>query len=83
MAKRKRWKLSDDLPVVGELQDCRQLSDDHWRGTTEDGTIFDVHGGKMPEEYVLVALGCLVPICNSWGYTGHGIVRLVPARAAC
>jgi len=46
------WR-DDDWPVVGELKDCRQLSDDHWQGTHADGTIIDVHGGRMPERLIV------------------------------
>jgi hypothetical protein len=49
----KRWSLKDDLPVVGELKDCRQLSADHWQGVDADGTIIDVHGGPMPSGYIV------------------------------
>jgi hypothetical protein len=33
-----QWN-DDELPIVGELRECRQLSDDHWQGIDVDGTI--------------------------------------------
>ena len=49
----RRWSLKDDLPVIGELKDCRQLSADHWQGIDANGVIIDVHGGPMPAEYII------------------------------
>jgi hypothetical protein len=67
----KRWSLKDELPVVGELRECRQLAADHWQGIDEDGAIIDVHGGLMPAEYIIRS-----------GLAGMGIVRLIHAHKA-
>ncbi len=70
MAKKKKQQQSswDELPVVGELKDCRQLSADHWQGTDVDGVIVDIYGGLIPNR--LLALK---------GSTVVGLIRLTRA----
>jgi hypothetical protein len=73
-----RFKLADTLPVVGEFRDCRQLTDDHWRGTDVDGTIIDVQGGAMPP-YVIIDTRQLRPLPNEGGFSHYGIIRVIRA----
>jgi hypothetical protein len=83
MARKKQekpWKLEDDLPIVSELKDCRQLSDDHWQGVDVDGTILDVRGGRMPE-YLIAQLWHLPFRKRSWGDASYGLIRVTRARA--
>ena len=54
--------------TVGELRDCRQLSEDHWQGIDVDGAILDVRGGLVPE-HLLAVRGC----------TAVGLIRLIRA----
>jgi hypothetical protein len=61
--------MENNLPFVGELRDCRQLTDDHWQGTDIDGVVLDIRGGRMPK-YLLAPLGRHVPLRKEWGYTG-------------
>jgi hypothetical protein len=69
MKKRKKrdW-IGEELPIVAELKDCRQLSDDHWQGIDFDGTLVDVKGGRMPKRLLAFRGGALV-----------GIIRVTPA----
>ncbi len=83
MAKRKKHRepenwIENDLPVIGELKDCRQLNDDHWQGTDVDGTIIDVRGGRMPK-YLVVRTRRFLSFRNGGGLADCGIIRLVPA----
>ena len=32
------WNAESELPILGELTDCRQISNDCWQGTDVDGT---------------------------------------------
>ena len=77
-AQEKRWKLEDDLPIVSELRDCRQISEDHWQGVDVDGSIVDVRGGPMPE-YLVGQLWPLRERKRSWGNARYGLIRLVRA----
>lgn len=66
------------MSIVGELKDCRQLSDDHWQGIDVDGVILDVKGGPMPK-YLFAPLPGYVPYRDAWGWTCWGIIRLTRA----
>jgi len=82
MPRRKRdetWKIEDDLPIVSELKNCRQLSDDHWQGTDVDGSIIDVRGGCMPK-YLLAELWRLPVRKRSWGKAHYGLIRVTSAQ---
>jgi hypothetical protein len=72
------FNIEDDLPLVGELKDCRQLSDDRWQGTDVDGVIVEVRGGAMPP-YLVVDTGQMRPLPNEGGFTHLGIIRLTRA----
>jgi hypothetical protein len=76
--KKQLTSFEDEYPIVGELRDCRQLSDDHWQGTDVDGTIIDVRGGPMPK-YLVVPLRQRRPIRNGWGYSSIGMIRMTRA----
>ena len=81
MARRKpekSWRIEDDLPVVSELRDCQQISEDHWQGVDVDGVIVDVRGGPMPE-YLVGQLWHLRERKRSWGNAMYGLIRLVRA----
>jgi hypothetical protein len=52
---RQRNWVENELPIVGELKDCYQLSKDRWQGTDVDGAIIRVTGGRMPK-YLIVSL---------------------------
>jgi len=67
----------DDLPIVGELKDCRQLSDDHWQGTDVDGTVLEVHGGRMPKSFI-VDLWRQSFRKRSWGTARYGRILVTP-----
>jgi hypothetical protein len=59
------------LPIVSTLEDCRQLSEDHWQGVdTANGATVDVRVGLIPEKLRLLAFvgGQLI-----------GFIRLIPA----
>ena len=59
-----------DLPVVGEIRECRQISATHWEGIdAANGALLQVRGA-MPEKLRLLAFhqGALV-----------GTIRLIPA----
>jgi hypothetical protein len=71
---KKDW-IETDLPVVGELRDCRQISETYWQGVYADGTVLQVRG-IMPAKRRL-----LVPLRNDGGYPDYGLLRLVPAAA--
>jgi hypothetical protein len=47
--KHRQW-IESELLIVGELQNFRQFSDDHWQGTDVDGSIIDVKGGNIGRE---------------------------------
>jgi hypothetical protein len=42
--------IGDDLPVVGELKECRQLAEDEREGVDVDGSISRLEGGAMVVE---------------------------------
>jgi hypothetical protein len=65
--------VEENLPVVGELKNCRQLSKGEWEGTDVDGTIYRVKG-KMPK-HLIAPLRRLVSFRKSWGYTAAGLIR--------
>jgi hypothetical protein len=67
--------IGEELPIVAELKNCRQLADDHWQCFDVDGTIIDVRGGAMPR-YLIVETGRMRPLPNEWGFTHYGIIRL-------
>ena len=64
--------LGTELPVVGTLKDCRQLSKDHWQAIdAANGAIVDIKGGPIPKRLRLLAIvgGQIV-----------GLIRLIPAH---
>jgi hypothetical protein len=77
-APKEDW-VAADFPVVGELKDCRQISKTHWEGIDVDGVILHVRGMMPAKTRLVIPLGRLVPIRTGWGYTDHGLVRLIPA----
>jgi hypothetical protein len=71
--------IAADLPVVGELKNCRQISKTHWEGVDVDGAILRVQGIMPANKRLLVPLRRRVPLRTGGGYTAHGIVRLILA----
>jgi hypothetical protein len=65
-----RWEQwTDELPIVGEIKDCRQLSKNHWRGIdVANGELIDVHGGAMPRRLLAVR-----------GWRPVGLICVTPA----
>jgi len=62
------------LPVLRTLEDCQQLSEDHWQGIdTANGATVDVRGGAIPKRLRLLAF-----------VDGQvaGFIRLIPAHHA-
>jgi hypothetical protein len=75
MAKRRKQAKPDwietDLPVVGEIRNCRQISEAHWEGVdAANGALLQVRG-VMPEKLRLLAF--------HQGATLVGTIRLIPA----
>lgn len=71
--------IAADLPVVGELRNCRQISETHWEGVDVDGAILRVQGVMPAKKRLLVSLRRLVPLRTVMGYTAHGLIRLILA----
>jgi len=66
--------IATDLPVVGEIKDCRQISATRWEGIdAANGVLLQVRG-VMPEKLRLLAF--------HQGATLVGTIRLIPAAAA-
>ena len=72
-----RWNPERELPILGELTDCRQISNDCWRGTDVDSTVLEVRGGAMPR-YLIGDARRMMP-CRH-GFTHYGIIRVIPAE---
>lgn len=65
------------MPIVGELKNCCQLSDDCWQGIdAADGSVVNVRGGLMPK-YLLVELREYRPYRDAWGLSRLGIIRVL------
>jgi hypothetical protein len=65
--------------VVGELKDCRQISETHWQGILPDGTTLQVQGTMRQE-----ALACpawRVLLRAGMERIQLGFIRLIPAAA--
>jgi hypothetical protein len=79
-APKEDW-IETDFPVVGVVKDCRQISKTHWEGIDVEGTVLRVRGILPAKKRLIVPLGRCVPLRTGWGYTDHGLVRLIPAAA--
>jgi hypothetical protein len=77
-APKEDW-VETDLPVVGVLKNCRQISETHWEGTDVDGAVLQVQGIMPTKKRLIASLPRRVPIRNGWGHTGCGLIRLIPA----
>jgi hypothetical protein len=65
--------IAADLPVVGEIKDCRQISKTHWEGIDAANDALLRVRGVMPEKLRLLAF--------HQGVIPVGTIRLIPAAA--